>query len=70
MATGTPRRIQPDLLEEVENMPGDSFSEKLRAWKLKEIKQYLEENQDSNTASTEDEIKRAVRNSLPSGAFQ
>jgi len=70
MATGTPRRIQPDLLDEIENMPGDSFSEKLRAWKLKEIKQYFEKNEQNNTALTEDDIKRAVRNSLPSGAYQ
>jgi len=33
MAKGQLQRIQPDLIKEIEDYPGGSFSEKMRNWK-------------------------------------
>jgi len=33
MAKGTQRRIQPDLLDEIDQYSGSSFSEKMVKWK-------------------------------------
>lgn len=58
MAKGVHKRIQPDLVDEIEQYSGGSFSEKMVKWK-----------NDVNKVSHED-IKTAVREALPSRMFQ
>jgi len=42
MAEGTQKRIQPDLIEEIKQHEGGSFSEKMRAWRLAEVEATLQ----------------------------
>lgn len=57
MTEGTLKRIQPDLVEQIEAYPGGSFSEKMVKWK-----------NDVNTMShddVDDTIREALRDVLP-----
>jgi hypothetical protein len=58
MGEGIQKRVQPDLVQEIEEYSGGSFSEKLVKWR-----------NDVDTMTHED-IKEAVRESLPAGMFQ
>jgi len=57
MSKGIQKRIQPDLVAEIEQYEGGSFSEKLLKWK-----------NDVNTLShndVEDAVSRAIERDLP-----
>jgi hypothetical protein len=58
MSKGIQKRIQPDLVAEIEEYQGGSFSEKLLKWK-----------NDVDTLSHSD-VKDAVEESLPAGVFR
>jgi len=58
MSEGIQKRIQPDLVTEIEQYSGGSFSEKMVKWR-----------NDVDTLS-EEEVKRAVEKALPSNAFR
>jgi len=58
MTKGIQKRIQPDLVAEIEEYQGGSFSEKLLKWK-----------NDVDTLSHSD-IKDAVEESLSAGVFR
>jgi len=58
MSEGIQKRVQPDLVKEIEAYNGGSFSEKMVKWK-----------NDVDTLTHED-IKQAVRETLPSSLFR
>jgi len=58
MSKGIQKRIQPDLVAEIEEYQGGSFSEKLLKWK-----------NDVDTLSHSD-VKDAVEESLPANVFR
>jgi hypothetical protein len=58
MSKGIQKRIQPDLVAEIEEYQGGSFSEKLLKWKS-----------DVDTLSHSD-VKDAVEESLPANVFR
>jgi len=58
MSEGIQKRVQPDLVKEIEGYSGGSFSEKMVKWR-----------NDVDTLSHED-IKSAVKEALPSGVFR
>ncbi|AFH22363.1 hypothetical protein OSG_eHP23_00170 [environmental Halophage eHP-23] len=57
MSEGIQKRVQPDLVEEIEAYSGGSFSEKMVKWR-----------NDVDTLS-ENDIKRAVEKALPSSTY-
>lgn len=61
MARGQLKRIQPDLVEEIEAYDGGSFSEKMMKWKIAEIEEALK-NRDSNRGLTVNDVEKAIRN--------
>jgi len=58
MTKGIQKRVQPDLVAEIEEYQGGSFSEKLLKWK-----------NDVDTLSHSD-VKDAVEESLPANVFR
>jgi predicted CopG family antitoxin len=63
MAEGRQVRVQQDVYEEVEEMPGASFSEKLRAWKNRETQRIIENLEGSDTLSQSD-VREACREAI------
>jgi len=57
MSKGVQKRVQPDLVAEIEEYPGGSFSEKLLKWR-----------NDVDTLSYDD-VKQAIREAMPSGSY-
>lgn len=70
MAEGQLKRIQPDIVEEVESCEGGSFSEKLRQWKLKEIKELTGKIEERNNSLTQKDVQEAVEKALPSNTYR
>lgn len=67
MGKGIQKRIQPDLVEEIEEHDGGSFSEKMRAWKISEVEQTLETVQNltgSDMPLTVEDMKQGVREAI------
>lgn len=57
MSNGIQKRVQPDLVQDIEGYSGGSFSEKMVKWR-----------NDVDTLTHED-VKSAVRDALPAGMF-
>lgn len=67
------KRVQPDLVEEIEQCEGATFSAKLREWKTQEVqKQVLEtfDMIDRNPMLTKEDVREAVEEALPSGVYK
>lgn len=67
MGKGIQKRIQPDLVKEIEEHDGGSFSEKMRAWKLSEVEQTLKTVQNltgSDMPLTVEDMKQGVREAI------
>jgi hypothetical protein len=58
MSEGIQKRVQPDLVEEIEAYSGGSFSEKMVKWR------------NDVDRMTHDDIKQAVRDALPAKFFR
>lgn len=72
MAKGIHKRIQPDLVDEIEECEGGSFSEKLRNWKYKDIEELTDkfEASDNGGSLSKSDVVDAVERALPSSAFK
>lgn len=62
-------RLQQDIVDEIEQYEGGSFSEKFRNWRNTEIVERMENIGASDSLSRED-VKKAVEEALPSGVYR
>jgi len=67
MSKGQLKRIQQDLIKEVEDCDGGNFTEKLRNWRTKYIEEELPktiESLDRNNSLTRKDVRESVEEAL------
>jgi len=62
-------RLQQDIVDEIKQHEGGSFSEKFRNWKQAEIHERMEKMATCDDLLTKSEVRQAVEEALPSGLF-
>ncbi len=73
MTQGKLVRVQPDLYKEINECEGGSFSEKIRNWRMNYVMKEIRETMkmlETNDMLTKSDVREAVEEAMPSGAYR